>query len=121
MTTAPHLITVYQQLLDLSQGMLRHAAQGEWDELISREMEYVSAVQSLAQSTEAVSPSAQTQEQLRPVLRRILDNECEVKRLLQARMDELASLVGQNSRQKSVMSAYSNQGGVVMVPHETLS
>ncbi len=44
-----------------------------------------------------------------------------MKRLLQARMDELASLVGQNSRQKSVMSAYSNQGGVVMVPHETLS
>lgn len=67
MTTAPHLITVYQQLLDFSQGMLRHAAQGEWDELISREMEYVSAVQNLAQSTEAVSPSAQTQEQLRQI------------------------------------------------------
>ncbi|WP_315317137.1 flagella biosynthesis regulatory protein FliT [Pantoea vagans] len=121
MTTAPHLIAVYQQLLDLSQGMLHHAAQGEWDELISREMEYVNAVQNLAQSTEAVSPSSQTQEQLRPVLRRILDNESEVKRLLQARMDELASLVGQNSRQKSVMSAYANQGGIVMVPRETLS
>ncbi|MEN4974117.1 flagella biosynthesis regulatory protein FliT [Pantoea eucalypti] len=121
MTTAPHLITVYHKLLDLSHGMLRHAEQGEWDELISREMEYVSAVQNLAQSTEAVSPSSQTQEQLRPVLRRILDNESEVKRLLQARMDELASLVGQNTRQKSVMSAYSSQGGLVMVPRETLS
>ncbi|NYS28793.1 MULTISPECIES: flagella biosynthesis regulatory protein FliT [unclassified Pantoea] len=121
MTTAPHLITVYHKLLDLSHGMLRHAEQGEWDELISREMEYVSAVQNLAESTDAVSPSSQTQEQLRPVLRRILDNECEVKRLLQARMDELASLVGQNTRQKSVMSAYSSQGGLVMVPRETLS
>jgi len=121
MTTAPHLITVYQQLLDLSHGMLRHAAQGEWDELISREMEYVSAVENLAQSTDAASPSSQTQEQLRPVLRHILDNENEVKRLLQARMDELASLVGQNTRQKSVMSAYSSQGGLVMVPRETLS
>ena len=121
MTTAPHLITVYQQLLDLSHGMLRHAAQGEWDELISREMEYVSAVENLAQSTDAASPSTQTQEQLRPVLRHILDNENEVKRLLQARMDELASLVGQNTRQKTVMSAYSSQGGLVMVPRETLS
>ena len=121
MTTAPYLITVYHKLLDLSHGMLRHAEQGEWDELISREMEYVSAVQNLAESTDAVSPSSQTQEQLRPVLRRILDNECEVKRLLQARMDELASLVGQNTRQKSVMSAYSSQGGLVMVPRETLS
>ncbi|MHA6311689.1 MULTISPECIES: flagella biosynthesis regulatory protein FliT [Pantoea] len=121
MTIAPHLIAVYQQLLDLSQGMLRHAAQGEWDELISREMDYVSAVQSLAQSTEAAAPSVQVQEQLRPVLRHILDNESEVKRLLQARMDELASLVGQNARQKSVLSAYGKQGGVVMVPRETLS
>ncbi|MER2043619.1 MAG: flagella biosynthesis regulatory protein FliT [Pantoea agglomerans] len=121
MTTAPHLITVYQQLLDLSHGMLRHAAQGEWDELISREMEYVSAVENLAQSTDAASPSTQTQEQLRPVLRHILDNENEVKRLLQARMDELALLVGQNTRQKTVMSAYSSQGGLVMVPRETLS
>ncbi|ORM85050.1 flagellar biosynthesis protein FliT [Pantoea deleyi] len=121
MTTAPHLLAAYQQLLDLSQGMLRHAAQGEWDELINRETEYVSAVQNLAHSTETVSPSPQAQEQLRPVLRRILDNESEVKRLLQARMDELASLVSQNSRQKSVLSAYGKQGGVVMVPRETLS
>ena len=36
-------------------------------------------------------------------------------------MDELASLVGQNGRQKSVMSAYASQGGIVMVPRETLS
>jgi len=121
MILAPQLITIYQQLLDLSQQMLRLAAEGEWDDLIKKEVDYVSAVQRLARSTEAASPSVQAQEQLRPVLRRILDNESEVKRLLQARMDELASLVGQNSRQKSVMSAYASQGGIVMVPRETLS
>ncbi|QGY29583.1 flagella biosynthesis regulatory protein FliT [Pantoea cypripedii] len=119
MTIAPHLIAIYQQLLDLSQGMLRLAADGEWDELITKEMDYVSAVQQLARSTQDAAPSLQTQEQLRPVLRHILDNESEVKRLLQTRMDELSQLVGQTSRQKSVMGAYGKQGSV-LVPRESV-
>ncbi|HBZ14191.1 flagella biosynthesis regulatory protein FliT [Pantoea sp. NPDC088449] len=114
MNIAPPLITVYQQLLDLSHGMLRLAAEGEWDDLISKEVDYVSAVQRLAQTTEAAAPSRQLQEQLRPVLRHILDNESEVKRLLQLRMDELTQLVGQSSMQKSVMSAYGKQGSVYL-------
>ncbi|MDI9223492.1 flagella biosynthesis regulatory protein FliT [Pantoea sp. EA-12] len=114
MNNAPHLITVYQQLLDLSHGMLRLAADGEWDDLITKEMDYVSAVQTLARTTEAAPPSNQMQEQLRPVLRHILDNESEVKRLLKLRMDELTLLVGQSSKQKSVMSAYGKQGHVYL-------
>ena len=114
MNIAPPLIIVYQQLLDLSHGMLRLAAEGEWDDLISKEVDYVSAVQRLAQTTEAAAPSRQLQEQLRPVLRHILDNESEVKRLLQLRMDELTQLVGQSSMQKSVMSAYGKQGSVYL-------
>jgi len=114
MNIAPPLITVYQQLLDLSHGMLRLAADGEWDDLITKEVDYVSAVQRLAQTTEAAAPSRQLQEQLRPVLRHILDNESEVKRLLQLRMDELTQLVGQSSMQKSVMSAYGRQGSVYL-------
>ncbi|MBD9658468.1 flagella biosynthesis regulatory protein FliT [Pantoea sp. DY-15] len=114
MNIAPPLITVYQQLLDLSHGMLRLAADGEWDDLITKEVDYVSAVQRLAQTTAAAAPSRQLQEQLRPVLRHILDNESEVKRLLQLRMDELTQLVGQSSMQKSVMSAYGKQGSVYL-------
>ncbi len=114
MILAPQLITIYQQLLDLSQQMLRFAAEGEWDDLIKKEVDYVSAVQRLARSTEAASPSVQAQEQLRPVLRHMLGNESEVKRLLKLRMDELTQLVGQSSKQKSVMSAYGKQGNVYL-------
>ena len=114
MNNAPQLITVYQELLDLSHGMLRLAADGEWDDLITKEVDYVSAVQTLARSTEAAPPSSQLQDQLRPVLRHILDNESEVRRLLQARMDELSQLIGQSTMQKSVMSAYGKQGNVYL-------
>ncbi len=60
------------------------------------------------------------QEQLRPLLRLVLENENKVKQLLQIRMDELAKLVGQSSMQKSVLSAYGDQGGYVLAPQENL-
>ena len=116
MSNAPQLYTLYQQLLEQSQLMLRLARQGLWDDLITCETDYVNAVHSLARMTQDIAPSLQVQEQLRPTLRLILDNESQVKTLLQARMDELAKLVGQSSIQKSVLSTYGNQGGHVLVP-----
>lgn len=119
MSTAPHLYSLYQQLLDQSLVMLRLATEGQWDELIACEMEYVSAVQKLAEVTQRTEPSIEMQDKLRPVLRAILDNETEVKRLLQTRMDELSRLVGQSTIQKTVLTTYGKQGGHVLVPQET--
>ncbi|MEL4014725.1 flagella biosynthesis regulatory protein FliT [Dryocola clanedunensis] len=119
MNHAPQLYTLYQQLLEQSKVMLRNARAGLWDDLIASEMDYVKAVHELAQSMRDIKISTQTQEQLRPVLRAILDNESEVKRLLQARMDELAKLVGQSSIQQSVLSAYGKQGGQILAPRDS--
>lgn len=120
MNNAPQLYTLYQQLLEQSKLMLRLASQGLWDELIACETDYVNAVHALSRITQEFEPSSQMQEQLRPTLRVILENEKQVKDLLQNRMDELAKLVGQSSIQKSVMSAYSNQGGHVLVPQHNI-
>lgn len=119
MSTAPYLYSLYQQLLDQSLVMLRLASEGQWDDLIACEMDYVSAVQKLAELTQRTEPSTVIQDQLRPVLRAILENETAVKRLLQARMDELAKLVGQSTIQKSVLATYGKQGGHILVPRET--
>lgn len=100
MNHAPHLYFAWQQLVEKSQLMLRLATEEQWDELIASEMAYVNAVQEIAHLTEEVDPSTTMQEQLRPMLRLILDNESKVKQLLQIRMDELAKLVGQSSVQK---------------------
>ncbi|MFC0141010.1 flagella biosynthesis regulatory protein FliT [Erwinia mallotivora] len=118
MNIAPHMLTIYQQLLVLSQTMLRLASEGSWEELIEMEVVYVSAVEKLAESTKQTPVPAHVQDQLRPVLRHILDNEAEVKSLLQARMTELSSLIGQASRQKSVNKAYTRVQGVVLFPQE---
>ena len=120
MSYAPHLYLSYQQLVEKSNMMLRLATEGLWDELIASEMEYVNAVQKIAQLTQDSQPNDPIQEQLRPLLRTVLDNENTVKRLLQARMDELAKLVGQSSMQKTVMNTYGNQGGFVLVPQDNV-
>ena len=120
MSYAPHLYLSYQQLVEKSNMMLRLATEGLWDELIASEMEYVNAVQKIAQLTQDSQPNDPVQEQLRPLLRTVLDNENTVKRLLQARMDELAKLVGQSSMQKTVMNTYGNQGGFVLVPQDNV-
>ncbi|HAZ3147954.1 TPA: flagella biosynthesis regulatory protein FliT [Escherichia coli] len=116
MNNAPHLYFAWQQLVEKSQLMLRLATEEQWDELIASEMAYVNAVQEIAHLTEEVAPSTTMQEQLRP----ILDNESKIKQLLQIRMDELAKLVGQSSVQKSVLSAYGDQGGFVLAPQDNL-
>jgi len=120
MSHAPQLYTLYQQLLEKSKTMLQLAREGLWDELIASEMDYVNAVHKLTQCMQETQPSAQTQEQLRPVLRAILNNESEVKRLLQSRMAELAKLVGQSSIQKSVLTTYGKQGGHILAPQDKL-
>ncbi|HCR3984729.1 TPA: flagella biosynthesis regulatory protein FliT [Kluyvera ascorbata] len=120
MSHAPHLYLSYQKLVEKSNLMLRLATEGLWDELIASEMEYVNAVQKIAQLTRESQPTEPLQEQLRPMLRKVLDNENTVKRLLQARMDELAKLVGQSSIQKTVMTTYGNQGGHVLVPQDNV-
>lgn len=124
MNHAPHLYFAWQQLVEKSQLMLRLATEEQWEEqweeLIASEMAYVNAVQEIAHLTEEIDPSTTMQEQLRPMLRLILDNESKVKQLLQIRMDELAKLVGQSSVQKSVLSAYGDQGGFVLAPQDNL-
>ncbi|WP_125059195.1 flagella biosynthesis regulatory protein FliT [Escherichia albertii] len=118
MNHAPHLYFAWQQLVEKSQLMLHLASEELWDELIASEMEYVNAVQQIARLTEEIAPSVMMQEQLKPILHLVLGNESKIKQLLQIRMDELTKRVGQSSMQKSVLSAYGDQGGYVLAPQE---
>lgn len=116
MNIAPHLLAIYQEILTHSQSMLRLAGEGQWDDLIDMEVDYLSAVEKLAKATQNEPVPTHTQEQLRPILRHILDNEAEVKKLLKSRQDEISLLIQQAGRQKSVNRAYTNVAGVVLFP-----
>ena len=112
------LLRCYQQLLSASQHMLKIGREGLWEELIEQEVEYVSAVEKIAGFQDASAQAPVTQAQIRPLLKQILDNEMELKMLLQQRMSELRTLVGQTSRQQNINTTYGRLAGNILYPNE---
>jgi flagellar protein FliT len=100
------LLAAYQQIFTLSSDMIVLAQTGRWEELVEQELAYVTAVEKTAAFTGQAGPSMALQELLHHKLQQILDNETELKRLLQQRMDQLKELIGQSTRQNVVNSTY---------------
>ncbi|MFV8982312.1 flagella biosynthesis regulatory protein FliT [Serratia fonticola] len=100
------LLLAYQKIHSLSEQMITLAQAGQWDALIEMEITYVQAVEKTAQLAGIPEPSSTLQDILRSKLQQILNNETEVKRLMQLRMDELTILIGQSTRQSAVNSTY---------------
>jgi flagellar protein FliT len=100
------LLSTYQQIYNLSNQMLALAQAGKWEELVGLELTYVTAVEKTANYAITENTSIALQELLRNKLQQILNNESELKRLLQLRMDELKILIGQSTRQSTVNSTY---------------
>lgn len=112
------LVHHYQQLLATSRTMLNLAKKGHWDELISYELGYVTSVEKLTQFQDSSEAAPHVQAQIRPMLKQILDNEVLLKTLLNQRMDELRTLVGQTSRQHNLNSTYGRLSGNILFPNE---
>ncbi|MNH44550.1 Flagellar protein FliT [compost metagenome] len=66
----------------------------------------MTAVEKTANYAITDNASIAQQELLRNKLQQILNNENELKHLLQLRMDELKDLIGQSTRQSAVNSTY---------------
>ncbi|MGB7803084.1 flagella biosynthesis regulatory protein FliT [Buttiauxella sp.] len=112
------LLRCYQRLLSASQDMLKLAHEGLWEELIEREVEYVGTVEKIAVFQDASMQSQAMQAQILPLIKEILDNEVELKMLLQQRMSELQALVVQTSRQQNLNTTYGSLAGNILYPNE---
>ena len=83
----------------LSNTMLGLAQSGKWDELIDREVAYVSLVEEI--STTPFPPNSKSvQDRAMVILNQVLQNEIILKELLQERMSELSGLIAQTNKQK---------------------
>ena len=100
------LVNEYRLILTLSEHMLVLAKEEKWDELVELEVSYLKAVEATTTLplTEEISPIVQNL--IRQSLRQILDNETQIKTLLQARMNKLAELIGQSVKQQEVNTTY---------------
>ncbi|PWC14264.1 flagellar biosynthesis protein FliT [Brenneria roseae subsp. americana] len=108
MHVSQSMLSGYQRILNLSTDMLQLAQQADWEKLIELEQQYVSTINELPIDTkeQPYSLTLSEQQQIQDCLQQILHNESEISRLLKARMEELKTLIGTSSRQKSVNQAY---------------
>lgn len=100
------LLAAYQQIYNLSNQMIALAHANQWDALVELEMAYVKAVEETAGFAGGTGATAAMQESLHHQLQQILDNEAELKQLLQLRMDELKVLIDQSTQQSAINSTY---------------
>lgn len=101
-----YLVNEYQVILALSENMLALAQEEKWDELVELEVNYLKAVEATTMLPLSEEVSVAVQNLIRLHLQRILDNEAQIKILLQARMNALAELIGQSVKQQEVNATY---------------
>ncbi|WP_435953080.1 flagella biosynthesis regulatory protein FliT [Dryocola sp. BD626] len=111
------LINRWQHIALMSQGLLELARRGEWDLLLEQEMAYLQGIESLGASPLPPGLNKSVEQMLKGFLEEILSNEQELKALLQARLDELSSLIGQSSRQQTLNNTYGRLAGMLLVPN----
>ncbi|AML58039.1 Flagellar protein FliT [Serratia rubidaea] len=100
------LLSAYQQITTLSAQMLALAQNGDWERLVELELSYVTAVEKTADFSDVMASSMALQELLRHKLQQILDNETQLRALLQQRLTELKSLIDRSTRQSAVNATY---------------
>lgn len=108
MDACPSLLAHYQQILVLSENMLMLARQSEWDNLVFIEEKYVHAVAQISElnAKQEGKLSDMAEQDVADVLRQLLENEKEINKLLQARLNELRDLISQSGRQQKLNAAY---------------
>lgn len=115
MTVTPSSLTDWQQVLQLSDQMLIMAQTQQWEALIDGELAYIQQMAELSDSEGSIMDCPHP-EKIREILRQLLANEAEVKRLLLERMDKLKVLIHQGNQQQSVNQAYGRLAGMLLLP-----
>ena len=115
MIPTPTSLADWQQLLQLSNQMLIMAQTQQWEALISGELAYIQRVEALSDSNESVMECPYPGK-VREILRQLLANEAEIKRLLLERMEALKVLIQQGNQQQSVNQAYGRLAGMLLLP-----
>jgi len=102
-----YLIQEYDVIFALSEQMLILAQAEKWDELIGLEISYLQAVEAVTQQPLSAAIPASVSNKIRETLVRILENETQLKSLLNGRLKTLSEIIGQSIKRQEVNAAYS--------------
>jgi len=102
-----YLVKEYDVILDLSEQMLAFAKAEKWDELIGLEISYLQAVEAVTKQPLSEAIPASVSSKIREFLVQILENETQLKSLLNGRLKTLSEIIGQSIKRQEVNTAYS--------------
>ncbi|NYT65030.1 flagellar protein FliT [Alcaligenaceae bacterium] len=100
------LIRQYEIIAGITGNMLDQARAEQWDAVMELGNQYHIAVEALRRFTPL---STEDRESRRALLRKILDNDANIRRLAMPEIDRLGLLIGAMKRQQTVLQAYAPQ------------
>ncbi|GAB1439433.1 hypothetical protein MASR2M36_22050 [Providencia sp.] len=97
---------IYRNVLVLSEDLVALAQSGEWETLVSRETEYVLAVENLTQLTQAFEQQQPITEDFIQLLHKIIENERITKEYLQQHLNFLSKEIKQLDQKRVLNNSY---------------
>lgn len=103
MSKTDSLISIYEDIAEITSCMREHAAKNEWESLLELSPKYHEKVQKLRKLGDL--PAAELNER-RDLLLKIIEDDAQVRSLITPRLKELESLINNLQRQQTVLSTY---------------
>lgn len=97
---------IYRNVLVLSENLVALAQSGEWEALVSRETEYVLAVENLTVLTQIFEEQQPITEEFIQLLQKIIENERITKEYLQQHLNFLSKEIKQLDQQRVLNNSY---------------
>lgn len=97
---------IYFNVLVLSENLVALAQSNEWETLLSREAEYVVAVENLTALTQAFEETQPITEEFIQLLQRIIENERITKESLQRHLNFLSKEIKQLDQKRVLNNSY---------------
>lgn len=100
------ILTTYEQIAGLTRQMLAAARDGEWEALVTLERD-CSALFARLLSAEEVQPrSSDFQRRKARLIRAVLDDDAEIRLLVEPWLKQLSQLIGHTGRERRLSEAY---------------
>ncbi|MCX7165501.1 MAG: flagellar protein FliT [Rhodocyclales bacterium] len=109
----PSQIELYEEVLRLSSRMVAAARAGDWDDLIELERGIDSLRNALRATAEEACALATEPTHKHSLIRRILEDDAEVRRHTEPWMEHLCQFLGDSTRRRDILKAYAADIGRV--------
>lgn len=106
MMTSHEVLSVYEEMVELTGQMLAAASAGDWDGLVELETHCQARVQRLKRSEVPEALDARERRKKAEIIKRILDDDRQIRDLTMPWMAQLSALLSNSGTQRRLASAY---------------